>query len=445
VKHVLINLHQMRSQIISVKFKLKASKEEAQALMDLSRSYRDALNYVSTTTFEQLNKTSSNRTIQEATYKNCRENFKIGAQLSCTVSRVVASTYKQLWTKAKQHKLNLQKGYTKKHYKGLDQPPKFSTLTTELQYKRDYSWSKEQTVSVATLNGRIKLKFFGYQKHLDFIKNGARCGSAKLWFDPTKKHWYLIVSLEITKEDTNISQLNLVKGVDAGQRNLIVSIDSNNQTTFKKGGFVKQKCRNYAKTRKSLQSKDTRGAKRILVRLAQRERRFRADVSHNLAKGLLQPNSIIGLEDLSGIRERTLNKRRKGPKASTKQRRANQEHSSWSYAQISSFVEYKSFFFDSVVLKVDARNTSKGCSKCAFISDENRKNGSLLFECQCCSYKVHSDLNAAKNILSRTLVRRQDLLTTGHLSIAPEASNVDDQPEGGRSLDASPQPCAEGI
>jgi putative transposase len=417
----------MRSQTISVKLKLEYTKEQKQSLSDLAFAYRDALNFTSKTTFEQLEKTSSASKIQKTTYYPIREKHPgLPSTMVCGIARQVSSTYKQLWTKAKQHKSNVIKGYTKKHYKGLDQPPKFSPPTAHLFYKNDYSWSKDQTVSVATLNGRIKLKYFGYQKHLDFIKNGARCGSAKLWFDPTKKHWYLIVSIEITKEDVDPSTLTTIKGVDVGQRNLIVSIDSNNQTTFKRGGFVKQKCRNYAKTRKSLQSKDTRGARKVLTRLAQRERRFRADVSHNLAKGMLEFNSIMGLEDLSGIRERTLNKRRKGPKASTKQRRANQEHSSWSYAQLSSFVEYKSFFFDSVVLKVDARNTSKGCSKCAFISDENRKNGSILFECQCCSYKVHSDLNAAKNILSRTLVRRQDLLTTGHLSIAPEASNVDD-------------------
>jgi transposase len=131
------------------------------------------------------------------------------------------------------------------------------------------------------------------------------------------------------------------------------------------------------------------------------------------------------MEDLTNCRERTFEKRRKGKNASEKQRVANRDHSSWSYAELANFVEYKAFFFDSMLLKVDPRNTSRKCSKCGFTSEENRPNGSLLFTCKACSRKVHSDKNGADNIKQKTLDIRQDLIFTGCLSITPKVSGND--------------------
>jgi IS605 OrfB family transposase len=233
----------------------------------------------------------------------------------------------------------------------------------------------------------------------------------------------LIVSIELQSPDVDFSSLWKVKGIDVGQRNLLVSVDSEGQVVFKKGGLVKAKCRHYAKVRSGLQEKGTRSAKRALVRLSMRERRFRSDVNHKLALSVLEPSTLIGVEDLTGIRERL--RRRTGKRASEKQRQANRDSSSWSYAELQWFITYKSFFFDSIVVAVDPRNTSKGCSKCGHISDGNRPNGSVLFRCQACGRVVHSDKNGGDSILQRTVVKRQDLLVMGCLSITPKVSNVD--------------------
>ena len=409
----------MRTQTISVKLKLEHDKEQKQKLLDLATAYRDALNFASQRAFE-LGKTSTYRKLHDSVYRELREKFGIGAQMGCSCSQQVTASYKQLWTTMKKHAKNVKKGWTKKRYKGLDKAPKYGAPTVTMQYNRDYSWSKEQEVSVATLEGRIKLKYSGWARHLEMIKDGAPTGAAKLWYDKTRKHWYLIVSIEATREDIDPKGLKKVKGVDVGQRCLAVSTTNTGETKFAHGGVVKSKCRHYQRVRRGLQSKGTRSSKKVLTRLSMRERRFRSDVNHKLAHSVLEASILVGMEDLGGCRENTIKKRKKVRNGATdKQAQATRESSSWSYAEAYQFVSYKSFFYDSVVVQVDARNTSKGCRKCGNVDDANRPNGALIFCCTVCQHTVHSDKNGADNILVRTLDARHALVPTGRLSIVP--------------------------
>ena len=73
--------------------------------------------------------------------------------------------------------------------------------------------------------------------------------------------------------------------------------------------------------------------------------------------------------------------------------------------------------------KVDADYTSQACPRCGFISRENRPRQGLLFRCQQCDYTLHADLVGARNIALRTLVIRQDWMTTGQLSAAPDVTD----------------------
>src|SRR5260370_11865873 len=74
-------------------------------------------------------------------------------------------------------------------------------------------------------------------------------------------------------------------------------------------------------------------------------------------------------------------------------------------------------------IKVDAHYTSKACPVCGHLSDANRPEKGLLFVCQSCHYTLHADLVGARNVALRTLLARQDWTSTGHLSVAPDASD----------------------
>jgi IS605 OrfB family transposase len=139
-------------------------------------------------------------------------------------------------------------------------------------------------------------------------------------------------------------------------------------------------------------------------------------VTHN-------PHSLIGLEQLTDIGERT--KRNKDKKASKKQRRANAAYSKWSFAELQVMIAYKALLHGSMAIKVDAQYTSKACPMCGHIEDANRPRHGLLFVCQNCHYTLHADLVGARNIAMRTLVIRQDWVVTGTLSGCPDVSNAE--------------------
>jgi len=80
-------------------------------------------------------------------------------------------------------------------------------------------------------------------------------------------------------------------------------------------------------------------------------------------------------------------------------------------------------FAGSMAIKVDANSTSKACPKCGYSSDKNRPHKGLRFHCQNCHYELHADLVGARNITMRTLLLRQDWGKTGHLPVAPDASD----------------------
>ncbi len=418
-------------QIITAKLKLLTTPEHFQALRITQLAYRDALNAVSRYAFEH-GKTSSAITLHRGMYAELRARYHLPSQLACSVERQVAATYKGLWTKLKKNAEHRRKKITKKRFKGLDKPPKYSSPTVQYTYERDYTFQCDQRVSIGTMGGRIGIAYQGYDEHIALIRQGASIGDAKLWYDKPKKTFYLLVCLEIEVPEPVCEHLNEVVGVDVGIRYLAVTSTSTGKATFHPGKRIRHQANHYARLRKRLQKKGTRGAKRRLRRIEQRERRLKLQANHNIAKQIIEqhPHALIGLEQLTDIRERTKRRKRRRKKhgkgslpVSPKARKANRVYSQWSFAELHALLSYKAALSGSQAIKVDADYTSKACPRCGHTSDGNRPNKGLLFVCQQCHYTLHADLVGARQLVMRTLVLRQDWSTTGHLSIAPDASD----------------------
>ena len=420
-------------QIITAKLKLTPTKEQFEALRQTQLTYRDALGAVSRYAFSQ-GKTSNVTRLHKGMYAELRARYHLPSQLACSVERQVSATYKGLWTKLKKNVEHRRARITKKRFKGLDKPPKYSSPTVQYTYERDYTFQCDSRVSLGTLNGRISVPYEGYAKHLALIQRGARIGDAKLWYDKARKTFYLLISLEIDVSEPTCEQLSEVVGVDVGIRYLAVTSTSTGKATFHPGKRVRHKANHYARLRKRLQQKGTRGAKRRLKRIEQRERRLKAQANHTIAKQIIKqhPHTLIGLENLTDIRERKKRKKRKRKKngkgyepVSPKARKANRVYSQWSFAELQSLISYKALLAGQLSIKVDADYTSKACPVCGHTADENRPRKGLLFVCQNpkCGYTLHADLIGARNVTLRTLSIRQDWIRTGCLSIIPDASD----------------------
>lgn len=252
-------------------------------------------------------------------------------------------------------------------------------------------------------------------------------GAAKIVYQRSSKTYYLMVSLEIDTPEIDPTKITRVSGVDVGQRYLAVETDLQNNSKFYSGKSARHKANRYHKARETLQRKGTRSAKRRLIALSGKERRFIADVNHQISKQIAKPNSLIGLENLTGIRDRT--KSKSGKKASKKQRRANRNKAKWSFAELHGYIDYKANLNGSLATKVSAHYTSQSCPKCGHTSKANRPNKGLLFCCECCGHELHADLVGSRNIALRTLLLRQDWMSTGSLSVSPNVSKGETKAE----------------
>jgi putative transposase len=411
-------------QLITAKLKLHTAASQFQALRTTQLAYRDALNDVSRYAFEH-GKMSNQIRLRDESYYEIRARYGLPAQMATNVPRQVGATYKTLWTKVKQNATARRAGQTKKRYKGLDSPPKYVSPTLIYNYQRDYSLKEDSQVSILTLSGRVIVSYTGYNEHVALLHDGARIGAAKLWYDKPKKQFYLLISLEIEVADPTPAMHTNVVGVDVGIRQLAVTATTRAKQSFHSGKRIVPKANHYARLRKRLQHKGTRSATRRAVVMSGRERRLKQDANHVVSKRIITryPHALIGLENLTDIRERT--RRRHWKKASKKQRHANATSSKWAFAELHSMLAYKALLHGSMAIKVDAHYTSKACPICGYTADANRPKKGLLFICQNCHYMLHADLVGARNITMRTLLMRQDWVRTGQLSIAPDVSDAE--------------------
>src|SRR5215469_14883848 len=185
---------------LTAKLKLLPTPDQFGSLRATQLAYRDALNYVSAYSFAHR-KMSSGKRLQQATYADLRSQFGLPSQMACNVPRQVGATYKGLWTKAKKNAEARRLGYTKKRFKGLDKPPQYVSPTLIYVYGHDYSLKTEQRMSLLTLAGRIVVPYQGYARHLALLRETAEIGEAKLWFDQSRRRFYLLVSLTLETPD----------------------------------------------------------------------------------------------------------------------------------------------------------------------------------------------------------------------------------------------------
>ena len=102
-----------------------------------------------------------------------------------------------------------------------------------------------------------------------------------------------------------------------------------------------------------------------------------------------QGGASIGLEDLSGIRQRA--RLRKPQRVALH---------SWAFAQLGSFVEYKAKRAGVPLVYVEPAYTSQECSECHYIDKKNRPD-QATFACRSCGVVAHADRNASRNIAHR--------------------------------------------
>ena len=156
--------------------------------------------------------------------------------------------------------------------------------------------------------------------------------------------------------------------------------------------------------RRKLQAKGTKSAKRHLRKLSGKLLRQRRDYDHLLSRLIVDSTSFggtIAMGNLTGIRSHVTQKHGKQSRCLH----------SWSFAQVSSFVDYKGEEQGQRVVVVDPRYTSQTCNRCGFTSKANRQSQGVFF-CGQCGYQLNADLNAARNIRAKYVAQLANIGTS---------------------------------
>ena len=322
----------MEQMTITAKIQIIAAETDKVLLDETMSVYRNACNYVSDYVFRthDLKQFSLNK----ALYSTLREKFNLKSQMAQSVLKTVIARYKTI--------LENQNEWIK---------PSFKKPQYDLVWNRDYSLT-QNCFSINTLNGRVKLSYFsdGMSKYFDHTI--YKFGTARL----VNKHgkYYLHIPVTYEVEESNITDICNVVGIDRGINFVVATYDSKHKSGFVSGKAIKQKRANYSKLRKELQMRHTPSSRRRLKAIGQRENRWMQDINHQVSKALVENNpkhTLFVLEDLSGIRNAT-------ERVKTKDRYVSV---SWSFYDLEQKLIYKAKQNQSSVIKVDPRYTSQCC------------------------------------------------------------------------------------
>lgn len=332
------------------------------------------------------------RKLQSLWYETLRSQFGLKSQMAISVTRTVSAKYKAVDEQLKSQSVQYDKYTFKRNIEWLWHPIIFQCVMVDLVRTRDWCFKKDR-LSLNTVIGRIDVPF-NCRTNRGVLNKNWNFGTGTIHNICNK--WYFYVP--ITIETPNEKPVNII-GVDRGLKNIVYTYDSNGTSIAIDGHQVQQKRNKFQRTRKSLQSKNTKGAKRVLKRIAKRENRWMNDVNHCLSKTLVTTcgtNSLFVLEDLSKISYKT-----------HKGRTQNYALSSWSFYDLEQKLTYKARLNQSDVMHVNPHNTSCRCPACGNIDKKARYREQSLYCCTQCGFTANDDLVGAMNIYQRGINKLQ--------------------------------------
>ena len=224
-----------------------------------------------------------------------------------------------------------------------------------------------------------------------------KISASKLIYNEKKKCWMLNLSYSFSNDSETELDKDKILGVDLGIHYPICASINGERKFFKIDGGETERTRRKIEARKKslLKQGISCGEGRIGHGIKTRNKpvydigdkisKFRDTANHKYSRALINYAvnnncGIIQMEDLTGITSDS-----------------NRFLKNWSYFDLQTKIEYKAQEVGIKVVYIDPHYTSQRCSKCGYISKDNRTE-QALFLCQKCGYKTNADYNASQNI-----------------------------------------------
>jgi putative transposase len=347
-------------QVLTISCKLNVSSKQSEKLDETMQVFAKACNHINEVTPPTL---VNQIAMQSLIYNDVRALFGLSANLTIQAIRRVCAN----------RKAARQKGKKVKSFE-----PSSVSYDARIFAFREKDW----TVSLTTIDGRerFSLNIGNYQRSL---LKGAIPTSATLIKRQDGDYY---IQIQLKSEPPIPDKPSNVIGVDFGRKDIAHTSTGDNYS----GQAINKIRDHYAKLRQSIQQKATKGtrstrrrARTLLKRLSGKESRFQSLVNHTISRRIVkqavQTNSVIAIEDLTGIRERT----NQQPRNKTERRRSN----SWAFYQLRTFLEYKALRYGAKIVVIPPQYTSQTCHECLHIGIRTGKK----FACINCGYKGDSD------------------------------------------------------
>lgn len=358
-----------------------SSTYDADALAATLRACNRAANAASEVAFARGLKRRNE--LQDAVYHRIKTDFDLGAQAAVRTVKKVCDAYATLKGDLKAG--NLGPEGSKRRARVESKPIVFREDAAQPFDDRVLSWNLDaRTVSIWTVAGRLKgIPFVCSPETLQLL--ASRKGESDLVMRDGM--FFLIATIEV--DEPEVFEPDGFLGVDLG----IVNIATSSDGRILAGRRLNRYRKRQRDLRAKLQKKNTKAAKRRLKAIRRRESRHAANTNHVIAKQIVataeRTSRGIALEDLKGIRQRVTAKKDQRTRLS-----------SWGFAQLGTFVEYKARRAGVPLVFVDPRNTSRQCSACWHTHRSNRVD-QARFACRSCGIVLHADLNGSRNIARR--------------------------------------------
>ena len=387
--------------VLTEQIKLTFTSEQDQiqadhAFSEVTRRYADACTYVSEYYFRD-GCVDSFQSLHHLLYKDVRFMFGLKSQMSISVFKTVLARYKTVEEQVKQQTVSYsdENGTNYLFRKSLDwlqYPIRFRRPQADLVRGRDWGFlSGMAKVSVNTLSGRVKC-MYECRKDSRLFDPSWKHGGAKLVFHESDKNWYLHISVNKVFPGTDRSKIRAIDGHDRGLINLTTSCKENGAIVYQSGQYVSEVKERYAKTRASLQSKGTKGAKRVLKRISGRENRMMQDKDHCISKTLVagsKEHTLHVFENLSGISFENLESRDASGRYALR---------SWTFYSLEQKAAYKAAIRKGMILRVDPKFTSQRCPACGTIDKTARDRLRHKYTCKQCGSTYGDDEVASINL-----------------------------------------------
>ena len=374
-------------QVLTIVCKLNPSQEVVEKIDTTLEMFAAACNYANQEVKPSI---TSKTTIQSLVYQAIREKYSLSANLAVRACARVGANRK---TAKKDKKLVLAFKPTSADY------------DARIFAFREKDWS----VSLTLVGGREHIPIVTSNYQIGKLK-GTKPTSAQLC-KHRDGYYYIHIQVRNAPPRSSLSRTQAgsavkdeapkpinsdnVIGVDFGRTDIAVTSD-NKKWSGKEIRDVRDK---YSKLRANLQkkaSKGTRSSRRrcrqLLKRLSGKEKRFQRHINHVISKAIVlsakQSNSIVAIEDLTGIRNRT----NQQPRTKTERRRSN----SWAFYQLRTFLEYKGLINGVEIVPVSPRYSSQTCHACMHLGLRSGKR----FKCtnNICGWHGDADENASYNL-----------------------------------------------